>query len=119
MITLTLRNTTASPIELTVLGFIVPALGEIQIAKQNYSLLGNENATIEWLPYVLSRDIVVYDGDYELPTKVAIGLLHQNPLVIQDYYTLVDEDGILTGNNQTLHLHEEDWEYEDEEFSEG
>lgn len=111
-----LKNNTALPIELTVLGFTIEPSESIEIARMAYTLLGNENAEKEWLPHVLSGDILVSDGEIYLPVRAAIGLLKSNPEIIQEYYALTQDDDILIGNGQILYLHAEDWDYFDEGY---
>ena len=109
-----LKNITMSDINLTVGGFTIPANNQVEIARQNYGLIGNENSILELEPYILSGDIVVSDGENDLSVRVGIGLLRSDEIVINEYYTLTQDDGILMGNGQSLYLHDESWHYDDD-----
>jgi hypothetical protein len=61
---------------------------------------------------LLSKIAIVNDGDYDLPVRTAIGLMQNNQVILNEYYTLVQEDDVLVGNGKILNLHDDKWELE-------
>lgn len=55
----------------------------------------------------------VNDGDYDLTTRVGIGLLQNNSQILNEYYTLVQDDDVLIGNGEVLQLHDDRWQIGD------
>jgi hypothetical protein len=55
----------------------------------------------------------ISDGDYVLPKRVGIGLLQNNVAILEEYYTLTQEDDVLVGNGSILFLHDDKWELEE------
>lgn len=59
-------------------------------------------------------DAVVSDAEYPLSLRIALGALQNNQVVLNEYYTLIQDDGVLTGNGQILHLHDDLWNLDEE-----
>lgn len=87
---------------------------ETQIEDVDRLRLLSDSSFIESL---LSGLATISDGDYVLRPRIALGLLQNNQVILNEYYTLVQDDDILIGNGKILHLHDDRWEIEDD-FSE-
>ena len=61
----------------------------------------------------LAGNAKISDGDYILPKRIGIGLLQNNVPILEEYYTLTQEDDILVGNGSILLLHDDKWELEE------
>jgi hypothetical protein len=100
-----LKNTTVSDIAIFDCGITVPALDSYAINVQDYLLFA---ASADTVTSIASGDVVVNDGEDDLLNKrVAIALIQGNQPVLDEYYTLVEEDDVLVGNGQILYLNDE------------
>jgi hypothetical protein len=55
----------------------------------------------------------ISDGNYILSKRIGIGLLQNNTIILEEYYTLTQDDDILVGNGSILLLHDDKWEMEE------
>jgi hypothetical protein len=99
-----LTNTTATVIEIHDTGVTLFPDIVYDIPSQDYPLW---IASADIVPFIVSGDIVVSDGENILPKRTAIGLLQDNQIVISEYYTLVQDEDVLVGNGQILYLNDE------------
>ena len=57
------------------------------------------------------------DGEDNLPLRYAIGVIQDNQIVINEYYTLVQGDDVLVGNGEILYLNDEMWSTDNVPFA--
>jgi hypothetical protein len=100
-----LKNTTASDILITDTGVNIAAFGQHEIQRMDYWLWTDSRDAVTQL---INGNLVMNDGEYNLTNlRVAIGLLQDNKIVINEHYSLVEEDDVLIGNGQILYLNDE------------
>jgi hypothetical protein len=56
---------------------------------------------------IVNGDIIVNDGEDNLPIRIGIGLIQDNQVVLNEYYTLVQDDDVLVGNGQILYYNDD------------
>lgn len=115
-----LVNKTLSPIEINDTGIRV-GLTPYIIPTQDFNLWASSSDLVD---KIISGEIVVSDGENELITRIGIALIQDNYIVVNDYYCLNDENGLLMGNGKILFLNDEFYntdnvpEYMDEDIVE-
>jgi len=70
-----LKNTTASDIELSSSGLLIPASGQVTVNVEDYLLIAAVDSIAELTPLINSADIVVNDGTSDLATLDGINYL--------------------------------------------
>jgi hypothetical protein len=98
-----LINTTASPVEIPDTGVTIPADSQYLIVQQDYWLWA---ASTDAASLIAAGTLVVNDGEYNLPIRAGIGLVQENQVLINEFYTLVQGDDVLIGNGQILYLND-------------
>ena len=107
-LTIIVKNKTA--LEVVWGGRTYEALEEYLIEDVDRLRLLSDSAYVTAL---LSGNSVINDGDSDLTARIGIGLLQNNNQILTEYYTLTQDDDVLTGNGQILQLHDDKWELED------
>lgn len=64
----------------------------------------------DFLTALMAAEAIISDSEYPLPPRIAVGLLQYNPVILNEYYTLTDEDSTLIGNGQILTLNDDSWD---------
>lgn len=85
-----LKNTTAFNIELSTSGFLVPMLGQLILDTQDFLLIASEESIDELTPLINLGQIIVNDGNSDLPPALGIDYLrypHQAGSVLFDNST--------------------------------
>lgn len=90
-------------------GRIYPATSQYETEEVDRLRLLSDSVFIADLT---SGVAIVNDGNYDLTLRIALGLLRNDQVILNDYYTLVDEDGVLVGNGQILNLNDDLWDLE-------
>lgn len=103
-LTITLKNTTVS--DQSWGGKDIPAASQVDIEEVDRIRLLSDDVFIAALD---AGEAVVADSEYDLSPRIAIGLLQYNPIIMSEYYTLVQDDGALLGNGQILYLNDDSW----------
>jgi len=100
-----LKNITASNIEINDTGKRISIGESYIIPPQDFQLwMASQDIVTE----IIDDTIIVNDGEDDLLNKrVAIALIQDNQVVLNEYYTLVQEDDILIGNGQILYLNDD------------
>jgi hypothetical protein len=100
-----LRNTTAGDLFITDTGITIAVGDTYTIPPQDYWIWTNSRDTVA---FIVSGDIMVNDGEDDLTNKrVAIALVQDNQMVLNEHYTLVQDDDVLVGNGQILYLNDD------------
>jgi hypothetical protein len=100
-----IRNPNGSDVEVRDTGITILANSSYTIPPQDFWLWA---ASSDAVSKIVSDDIIVNDGQDDLVNKrVAIALLQDNQVVLNEYYTLVQGDDILVGNGQILYLNDD------------
>ncbi len=84
-------------------GVTIPAGDQYLIPPQDSSLWAS-STDVE--PYLLSGDLAVFDGELYLLPRYGLGLLKSNNVLINEFYTLVNDSGVLVGNGSILNIYE-------------
>jgi hypothetical protein len=75
-----------------------------------YTIVPNETqlwfGSVDVINHITLEDLVVSDGDNILPMRVGIALIQDNQIVINEFYTLVQDDDVLIGDGQILYLND-------------
>lgn len=99
-----LKNTTLSTIDIADTGISIDGGDQYMIEPRDYDLwMRSEDIVAQ----IATGDIVVNDGEDDLGIRVGIGLIQDNQMVLNEHYTLVEEDDVLIGNGQILYLNDE------------
>ena len=98
-----LVNVTASPVEIPDTGVTVPADSRYTLTPQDYALWSYSRDVIT---AIVAGSLVVNDGEDNLIMRYGIALIQGNQTVLDEHYTLVQEDDILIGNGQILYLND-------------
>jgi hypothetical protein len=99
-----IRNTTNSDIFIKDTGVTVVALDQYEIQRMDYWLWSDSKDIVA---EVVAGNVKINDGQDDLPIRAAIGLLQDNQVIMNEYYTLVQDDDILIGNGEILYLNDE------------
>jgi len=99
-----LRNDTISDILITDTGITIAASSTYEIQRMDYWLWSDSRDIVT---QVVSGDVVVTDGEDDLPIRYAIALLQDNQVLLNEYYTLVQGDDVLVGNGEILYLNDD------------
>ena len=99
-----LKNKTASVVHLDDAGRDMQPNEVYSVPPQDYPLWAASAMAVE---AILNDLVVVNDGSDDLNRRVGIALLQNNVIVLNEYYTLTDEEGILMGNGSILYLNDE------------
>ena len=104
------------------------ALSDISINDVGITLIDGHNyevppqdwplwaASIDTVSNLINGNISLSDGEDILPLRYAIGVLQDNQAVINEYYTLVQEEGVLIGNGEILYYNDAMWSTENVPF---
>jgi hypothetical protein len=101
-----LINTTNLDIEIHDTGVVIAADSSYELVCQDWDLWSASRDIIE---FIVSDRLVINDGEDDLPHRYAIGLIQDNQVVMDEYYTLVQGDDVLVGNGEILYLNDEMW----------
>ena len=104
-----LRNMTASNQLIADVGITIAVSATYEIPSQDYNLWA---ASEDILPLVVSGDIVVNDGNEDLPVRFGLALIDDNQMVLLNHYMLVQDDDLLIGNGDVLYYHDDLWPYD-------
>jgi hypothetical protein len=96
-----LINNTALDVFVFDMGITVPALSSYEIQTNDFQLWESSKSVYE---FIISSVLSVSDGSNILNKRVGIALLQNNQIVINEFYTLVQDDDILIGNGAILYL---------------
>ena len=96
-----LVNKTVSDVDIFDAGMTVPADGTYEITPQDH-LIWERSADV--VTQIASGNIVISDGENILPMKVGIALIQDNQIILNEFYTLVDDEGVLIGNGAILYV---------------
>jgi len=105
-----IKNKTASDIFVSDVGQVFASDSSSTINPTQYPYFASSQ---EIVPYIVNGSLVVNDTDYDLSPRVGLAILQNNEQVINEYYTLTDDWGILVGNGRILQSHEDNWELDD------
>ena len=95
-----IKNPTISTVMIKDTGIEVPAGGSYTIQSQDYWLWV---ASTDAVTQIVAGNLIVNDGEDDLTNlRYAIGLIQDNQIVVNEYYTLVQEDDVLIGNGEIL-----------------
>jgi len=99
-----LKNPTVSEVVIDDTGITIVAGGEYILVPQDWDLWSSSADAVD---QIVAGNIIVNDGENDLPIRVGIGLVQDNQVVLNEYYTLVEDDDVLIGNGQILYLNDE------------
>lgn len=109
-----LKNNTENDVFITDVGITIHGNEAYSIPPMDHLLW---EQSVDIVGKILDKTISVFDGNYYLNPRTGLALIHSNHPALSEYYTLTQDDDLLTGNGKILHLHDEDWEIE-EDFEE-
>jgi hypothetical protein len=98
-----LVNNTLGDVEIFDTGVTVPIEG-YEITPQDHLIWERSKDVVT---KIISEEISVSDGENILPRRIGIGLVQDNQIVLNEFYTLVQDDDVLIGNGQILYLNDE------------
>lgn len=99
------KNTTLSSLPISDTGISIPTSPDsYEIPSQDFWLWAASSDVVD---AIVSGDVIVNDGEDDLPKRAAIALIQDNQMVLNEHYTLVQGDDILVGNGQILYLNDE------------
>ena len=109
-----LVNITSSDIEIHDTGVTIAADSSYEVVCQDWDLWSASRNVVEAL---VGGNLVLNDGEDNLPLRYAIGVIQDNQIVINEYYTLVQGDDVLVGNGEILYLNDEMWSTDNVPFA--
>lgn len=98
-----LKNVTITDVVINDTGIPIRANSEYVIQPQDFQLWAS---SVDVVAAIAAGTIVVSDGENDLGKRVGIALLQGNHAVLNEFYTLVEEDGVLIGNGKILYLND-------------
>lgn len=101
-----LKNKTSSDLMIKDTGVVLLANSSYYITPQDYWIW---TASKDIVNAINLNKVIVNDGDNDLPLRYGVGLIQDNKSVINEYYTLVQDDDVLVGNGEVLYLNDEMW----------
>ena len=99
----TIVNKTINDIELYDVGITVPGSGTYTLDPQEFERWASSSDIVN---SIVAGDLVVNDGEDDLPMRVGIGLIQDNQVVLNEYYTLVCDDSVLIGEGKILYYND-------------
>lgn len=104
-----LINQTAFDVDIFDTGIPIPADGSYEISPQDHLIWV---ASVDVINHIVAGDLKVSDGENILPIRVGISLIQNNYIVLNEFYTLVQDDDVLIGNGQILNLYDQSYNTE-------
>lgn len=99
-----IKNNTLAVVVIRDMGIEVSLTEPFVIQTTEYPLW---RSSADLVTQILNNNIIVNDGFHDIISKrAAIALIQENYPVLNDYYTLTSEDGILIGNGQILQFND-------------
>jgi len=100
-----LKNITISDISIKDTGITIAAGSQYIIQPQDFWLWSSSEDVVT---EIIAGNIIVNDGEDDFTNKrAAIALIQENKVVLNEHYTLVQDDDVLIGNGQILFLNDE------------
>jgi hypothetical protein len=109
-----IKNKTPNDIFISDVGQLFPMDSSSTLNPTQYPYFESSQDII---PYILDGSLVISDNNYDLNPRIGLALIQDNQQTLTEYYTLVQDDDVLTGNGKVLQLDDENWEIE-EDFEE-
>lgn len=106
-------NKTSDELDIKDTGVSLAPYASYTLIPQDFWLWAASKNAVE---LVAAGKIVVNDGEDDLPIRYGIGVLQDNQAVINEYYTLVQDDDVLVGNGEILYYNDEMWSTDDVPF---
>ena len=106
-------NKTASELDIKDTGVSLAPYASYTIVPQDFWLWAASKNAVE---LIAAGMVVVNDGEDDLPIRYGIGILQDNQAVINEYYTLVQDDDVLVGNGEILYYNDEMWSTDEVPF---
>lgn len=97
-----LKNISGEDLEIPDVGIIIKKNDTYLIQSQDYALFQQSENTV-WAIYTGKASVSGDDG-YVMSKRVGIALIQSNSTILNEFYTLVNEDAVLMGNGQILYL---------------
>jgi hypothetical protein len=94
-----IKNNTGDQVFIRDIGITIEPDGSYPIPAQDYLLW---SASQDAVTAIVSRTIIVNDGERNLDRRVGIALLQNNPLILMEHYSLNNDDSLLFGNGSIL-----------------
>jgi len=106
-------NKTAGELDIKDTGVSLAPYASYTIVPQDFWLWAASKNAVE---LIAAGMVVVNDGEDDLPIRYGIGILQDNQAVINEYYTLVQDDDVLVGNGEILYYNDEMWSTDEVPF---
>jgi hypothetical protein len=106
-------NKTAGELDIKDTGVSLAPYASYTIVPQDFWLWAASKNAVE---FIVDGKIVVNDGEDDLPIRYGIGVLQDNQAVINEYYTLFQDDDVLIGNGEILYYNDEMWSTDEVPF---
>jgi len=98
-----LKNKTTNSIFIKDTGITIQSYSDYAIPSQDYWIW---TASADTVSFIIADNLIVNDGEDDLPIRVGIALIQDNQIVINEHYTLIQDDGVLIGNGQILYFND-------------